>query len=139
MDVGFDQWGASGLAAVWAEENTRESIFKAFRNKETFATSGSRIKLRFFAGYEIDALDLDSSNLISQAYEKGVPMGSEVNYDNDKEPHFLVWAVKGKHGAPLQRIQIIKGWVDGNSGRPKEMVYDVICSCLLYTSPSPRD
>ena len=83
MDVGFDQWGASGLAAVWAEENTRESIFKAFRNKETFATSGSRIKLRFFAGYEIDALDLDSSNLISQAYEKGVPMGSEVNYDND--------------------------------------------------------
>ena len=75
MDVGFDQWGASGLAAVWAEENTRESIFKAFRNKETFATSGSRIKLRFFAGYEIDALDLDSSNLISQAYEKGCPNG----------------------------------------------------------------
>ena len=110
MDVGFDQWGASGLAAVWAEENTRESIFKALRNKETFATSGSRIKLRFFAGYDISLLDLDSSDLISQAYEKGVPMGSDINYDNGKEPHFMVWAVKGKNGAPLQRVQIIKGW-----------------------------
>ena len=135
MDVGFDQWGASGLAAVWAEENTRESIFKAFRNKETFATSGSRIKLRFFAGYDISLVDLDSSDLTSQAYEKGVPMGSDINYDNDREPHFLVWAVKGKHGAPLQRIQIIKGWIDTNSGRPLEMVYDVVCSDGLVVDP----
>ncbi len=135
MDVGFDQWGASGLAAVWAEENTRESIFKAFRNKETFATSGSRIKLRFFAGYDISSVELDSSDLISQAYEKGVPMGSDINYDNDREPHFLVWAVKGKHGAPLQRIQIIKGWIDTNSGRPVEMVYDVVCSDGLVVDP----
>ena len=88
MDVGFDQWGASGLAAVWAEENTRESIFKALRNKETFATSGSRIKLRFFAGYDIASVDLDSSDLMSQAYEKGVPMGSDINFDDDREPHF---------------------------------------------------
>ena len=135
MDVGFDQWGASGLAAVWAEENTRESIFKALRNKETYATSGSRIKLRFFAGYEISSVDLDSSDLISQAYEKGVPMGSDINFDNGKEPHFMVWAVKGKNGAPLQRIQIIKGWIDTNSGRPKEMVYDVTCSDGLAVDP----
>ena len=84
MDVGFDQWGASGLAAVWAEENTRESIFKAFRNKETFATSGSRIKLRFFAGYDLENSQLDDLTLIQDAYANSVPMGGTLNTESNK-------------------------------------------------------
>ena len=91
--------------------------------------------MRFFAGYDISSVELDSSDLISQAYEKGVPMGSDINYDNDREPHFLVWAVKGKHGAPLQRIQIIKGWIEKASGTPHEKVYDVACSDGLDVDP----
>ena len=127
-NTGFTQWGASGLAAVWAEENTRESIFNAFRRKETFATTGSRIAVRFFAGYDLFNIDLNSESLVSEAYEKGVTMGSDIFNQNDKVPEFIVWAQRDKDGAPLQRVQIIKGWIDVNSGRPKEKIFDVICS-----------
>ncbi|GIS74547.1 MAG: hypothetical protein CM1200mP12_02660 [Gammaproteobacteria bacterium] len=71
----FRQWSASGLAVVWAEENTRDSIFNAFRRKETYATSGTRIKLRFFAGKDLDNSSLSDENLIKKVYSKGVPMG----------------------------------------------------------------
>ena len=134
-NTGFTQWGASGLAAVWAEENTRESIFNAFRRKETFATTGSRIAVRFFAGYDLSSINLNSDSVISEAYEKGVTMGSDLLQDNDKIPEFIVWAQKDKNGAPLQRVQIIKGWIDVNSGRPKEKVFDVICSDGLEPDP----
>ena len=77
-NTGFTQWGASGLAAVWAEENTRESIFNAFRRKETFATTGTRIAVRFFAGYELSSINLNSESLVTEAYEKGVSMGSDL-------------------------------------------------------------
>ena len=127
-NTGFTQWGASGLAAVWAEENTRESIFNAFRRKETFATTGSRIAVRFFAGYDLFNIDLNSESLVSEAYEKGVTMGSDIFNQGDKVPEFIVWAQRDKDGAPLQRVQIIKGWIDVNSGRPKEKIFDVICS-----------
>ena len=127
-NTGFTQWGASGLAAVWAEENTRESIFNAFRRKETFATTGSRIAVRFFAGYDLFNIDLNSESLVSEAYEKGVTMGSDIFNQDDKVPEFIVWAQRDKDGAPLQRVQIIKGWIDVNSGRPKEKIFDVICS-----------
>ena len=127
-NTGFTQWGASGLAAVWAEENTRESIFNAFRRKETFATTGSRIAVRFFAGYDLFNIDLNSESLVSEAYEKGVTMGSDIINQDDKVPEFIVWAQRDKDGAPLQRVQIIKGWIDVNSGRPKEKIFDVICS-----------
>ena len=127
-NTGFTQWGASGLAAVWAEENTRESIFNAFRRKETFATTGSRIAVRFFAGYDLFNIDLNSESLVSEAYEKGVTMGSDIFNRDDKVPEFIVWAQRDKDGAPLQRVQIIKGWIDVNSGRPKEKIFDVICS-----------
>ena len=75
-NTGFTQWGASGLAAAWAEENTRESLFAAFRRKETFATTGPRISVRFFGGYNLSSIDLNSESLVSEAYSKGVTMGS---------------------------------------------------------------
>ena len=134
-NTGFTQWGASGLAVAWAEENTRESIFNAFKRKETFATTGTRIAVRFFAGYNLKTLDLDSDNLVSDAYKKGVTMGSDIMNDDDKTPDFLVWAQGDKNGAPLQRIQIIKGWIDMNSGTPYEKVYDVACSDGMSVDP----
>ena len=113
---------------AWAEENTRESIFNAFKRKETFATTGTRIAVRFFAGYDLKTIDLDSDTLVSQAYNKGVTMGSDLMNRDEKAPDFLVWAQGDKNGAPLQRIQIIKGWIDMNSGTPYEKVFDVVCS-----------
>ena len=115
-NTGFTQWGASGLAVAWAEENTRESIFKAFKRKETFATTGTRIALRFFAGYDLQTIDLDSDNLVTQAYSKAVTMGSDLMHDEKKSPDFLVWAQRDKNGAALQRVQIVKGWIDMGSG-----------------------
>ena len=134
-NTGFTQWGASGLAVAWAEENTRESIFQAFKRKETFATTGSRIAVRFFGGYDLSSIDLNSDSLVSQAYQKGVTMGGDLLNDNNKTPEFIVWAQRDKNGAPLQRIQIIKGWMDSNSGRPSEYVYDVVCSDGLLVDP----
>ncbi len=134
-NTGFTQWGASGLAAAWAEENTRESIFNAFRRKETFATTGTRIAVRFFGGYNLSSIDLNSQSLVSEAYQKGVTMGSDLLHNENKIPEFLVWAQRDKNGAPLQRIQIIKGWIDNNSGRPKEKVFDVACSDGMQPDP----
>ena len=133
-NTGFTQWGASGLAAVWAEENTRDSIFKAFKRKETFATTGTRIAVRFFGGYNLSSIDLNSEMLVSQAYQKGVTMGSDLVGDGDKTPEFIVWAQRDKNGAPLQRVQIIKGWIDA-SGRTHEKVFDVVCSDGLKVDP----
>jgi hypothetical protein len=127
-NTGFTQWGASGLAVAWAEENTRDSIFKAFKRKETFATTGTRLAVRFFAGYDLSSIDLNSDSLVSEAYAKGVTMGADLLHNGTKIPEFIVWAQKDKNGAPLQRVQIVKGWIDSNSGRPEEKVYDVACS-----------
>ena len=130
----FTQWSASGLAVVWAEENTRDSIFNAFRRKETYATSGTRIKLRFFAGENLESTSLSDEGLISNAYAKGVPMGGDLEY-LDESPSFLVWAIRDTNGAPLQRLQIIKGWVETTTGRPHEQVFDVSCSDDLKVNP----
>ena len=131
----FNTWGASGLAAVWAEENTRDSIFDAFRRKETYATSGSRIKLRFFGGYDLDESILSKDNLIKEAYKRGVPMGQDLAASDGKAPSFLIWAMRDKNAAPLQRVQIIKGWVEKTTGRPFEEVIDVACSDGLLPDP----
>ena len=135
-NTGFTQWGASGLAAVWAEENTRESIFNAFRRKETFATTGSRIAVRFFGGFDLSSIDLNSDSIVAEAYAKGVTMGSDLLHFNNKTPEFIIWAQRDKNGAPLQRLQIIKGWIDVNSGRPKEKVFDIACSDGLEPDPT---
>jgi hypothetical protein len=131
----FNTWGASGLAAVWAEENTRDSIFDAFRRKETYATSGSRIKLRFFGGYDLDKTDLAQDDLVKEAYKIGVPMGQDLAASEGKAPSFLIWAMRDKNAAPLQRVQIIKGWVEKTTGRPYEEVIDVACSDGLTPDP----
>jgi hypothetical protein len=122
-------WSASGLAGVWAEENTREAIYDALRRKETFATSGPRIKVRFFAGYEITKAKLNSSNLIRELYLNSIPMGGTLWAQEMNEPHFLVWALSDALGAPLQRAQIIKGWLE--NGKQQEKVYDVSCANAL--------
>jgi len=134
-DVGFDQWSASGLAVAWAEENTRDSIFQAFKRKETFATTGTRMAVRFFAGFDMKSIDLDSEDMVQNAYAKGVTMGADLFGNNDQAPQFLVWAQRDKLGAPLQRVQIIKGWVENASGTPREQVYDVACSDGLSVDP----
>ena len=134
-DVGFDQWSASGLAVAWAEENTRDSIFQAFKRKETFATTGTRMAVRFFAGFDMESIDIDSEDMVKNAYAKGVTMGADLFSQDNQTPQFLVWAQRDKLGAPLQRVQIIKGWVENASGTPKELVYDVACSDSLSVDP----
>ncbi len=124
-DNWFSRWGASGFAAVWAEENTRESIFDAMRRKEVFATTGTRIKVRFFAGFDYDNALLDDPEMVSKAYRGGVPMGGDL-IGEGKAPNFLVWAMRDPLSAPLQRLQIVKVWVEG--GKTNEKIFDVACS-----------
>jgi len=123
----FQMWSASGLAGVWAEQNTRDAIFDALKRKETFATSGPRIRVRFFAGYDVSPKLLNDPGVIHAAYAGGVPMGSDlIARAGTAVPVFFVWAMRDPDSAPLQRLQIIKGWVA--DGKPEERVYDVACS-----------
>ena len=121
----FSKWGASGLAAVWAEENTRESIYDAMASKETYATSGPRIKLRMFGGYNFDVSMLNDADMVSKAYAAGVPMGSNLS-KSDTAPSFLVWSMRDPRSAPLQRLQMIKVW--HADGKAQEKLYDIACS-----------
>ncbi len=129
--IGFS---ASGLTGVWAKENTREDIYDAFRRKETFATSGPRIKVRFFSGYDFEDTKINDLDLVKKAYEDNLSMGSTINIEKEREPKFLVWASADPLGAPLQRIQIIKGWLE--NGKHQEKVYDVVCSDGLVVNSS---
>ena len=130
----FQTWGASGLAGVWAPENTREEIFSAMRRRETFATSGPRLRVRFFAGDTFEMNDLSRVDLVDYAYEAGVPMGGKLAASADVQPSFVAWAVRDPLNAPLQRLQIIKVWVDEN-GQSQERVFDVKCSDGLEVDP----
>ena len=127
-------FSSSGLAGVWAEENTREAIYDALRRKETFATSGPRMKVRFFAGYNFENFQLNDLSLIQDAYKTSMPMGGTLNIDSNKNPTFLVWAIADPLGAPLQRTQIVKGWLE--DGEHKEKVFDVACSDEMNVDPS---
>ena len=119
---------ASGYAAVWATENTREAIFDAMKRKETYATTGPRMTVRFFGGWDFEAKDANTRLPAEIGYEKGVPMGGDLtNAPKDKAPTFLVSALKDVHSGNLDRIQIIKGWLDAN-GNAQEKVYDVAWS-----------
>ena len=120
--------GAAGLAAVWAEENTREALFDAFKRKETYATTGPLLRVRFFGGWEFVKEEAYSSKLAEIGYKKGVPMGSELSKaPKGKAPSFLISAIKDPKHANLDRIQVIKGWVD-KDGMPHEKIYDIALS-----------
>jgi len=123
-------WGmvSSGLAAVYAEENTRKSIFDAMERKETYATTGSRMTVRFFGGWEYTDEDIKSRHPALAGYQKGVPMGGNLTArKGQKSPSFMVFALRDLIGGNLDRIQIIKGWLD-NKGVTHEKVYDVVWS-----------
>ena len=125
--MGWEQ-SASGYAAVWAQENTRESIFDAMKRRETYATTGPRMGVRFFGGFDFEPADAHSRSPARAGYAKGVPMGGTLGpAPAGKAPTFLVAALKDPIGANLDRYQIVKGWVDAD-GEAHEKVYDVAWS-----------
>ncbi|MBT4987272.1 MAG: DUF3604 domain-containing protein [Proteobacteria bacterium] len=119
---------ASGYAAVWAKENTREAIFDAMKRREVYATTGSRIAVRFFGGWNYQADDIHSPTYLDTAYANGVPMGGDLTQaPKDAAPKFIVAADKDPDGANLDRVQVVKGWLD-RKGELHEKVYDVAWS-----------
>jgi hypothetical protein len=117
-----------GLAVLWAEENSRDALFEAMRRREAYATSGTRMVLRFFGGSDLPADLCAAPDFVEQGYAQGVPMGGELKLDGDKPPRFAVWAQRDPGtaktpGVPLQRVQIIKGWVEEDA--IQYAIYDV--------------
>jgi len=121
------EFSSGGLAGVWADENTRESIFDAMQRKETFGTSGPMIKVRFFGGWDFSADDVKSPGFVKAGYARGVPMGGDLKAGAGKAPTFMVAASKDPKSGNLDRIQIVKGWLDAK-GVQHEKVYDVTWS-----------
>ena len=120
--------GAAGLAGVWARENTRESIWDAMARKETFATTGTRLVVRVFGGWDFTADEVHRPDFAREGYKRGVPMGGDLSdAPEGKAPSFMVRALRDPDGANLDRIQIIKGWLDAK-GETHERVYDVAVS-----------
>jgi hypothetical protein len=123
------QMVASGLAAVWATENTRESIFDAMQRKEVYGTTGTRLSVRMFGGWEFKDQDLNSRIPATVGYEKGSPMGGDLRAmpEGATAPNFMVYALRDPIGANLDRIQVVKGWLD-KKGKTHEKVYDIAWS-----------
>ena len=128
---------SGGLAAVWAEENTRDAIFAAMKRREAYASSGPRITLRFFAGWDFDETIVDAPEPVAVAVAGGVPMGGVLHptADDTSSPTFYVSALGDWMSAPLQRIQIIKGWIDAD-GETHETVRDIACADGLAVDPT---
>ncbi|WP_261195589.1 DUF3604 domain-containing protein [Pseudoruegeria sp. SHC-113] len=119
---------ASGYTAVYATENTRAAIFDAFKRRETYATTGPRIGLRFFGGWDFNEADLLSRTPAVAGYERGVPMGGDMpTRETDAAPSFLLFALRDPIGANLDRMQIVKGWLDAD-GKTHEKIFDVAWS-----------
>ena len=119
---------ASGLTAVWARENTREAIFDAMKRKEVYATTGTRIRVRVFAGWDFAADEVSRPDFIDQGYRRGVPMGGDLrDAPRGAAPKFMIRALRDPDGANLDRVQIIKGWLD-DDGETHERIYDVAVS-----------
>jgi hypothetical protein len=119
---------ASGLAAVWARDNTREALWDAMSRKEVYATTGTRIAVRVFGGFDFTTSDLDRSDFAEHGYATGVPMGGDLTAaTQDRQPGFLIRAMRDPDGANLDRIQLVKGWL-GKDGKIQEKIYDVAWS-----------
>lgn len=132
---------AAGYAAVWAEENSREAIFDAIKRKEVYATTGPRIVLRFFGGWDFDADDLAQADYAARGYQKGVPMGGDLLGGDLKgadakntAPRFMITASKDPDGANLDRVQVVKGWLNAD-GALQEKVFDVAWSDARVIDP----
>lgn len=132
--MGWDQ-AASGYAGVWATENTREAIFDAMKRKEVYATTGPRMLVRFFGGWDFVAADANNRLPAEVGYTKGVPMGGDLwTAPDGKSPTFLVAALKDPYSGNLDRVQIVKGWLDAD-GETHEQVYDVAWSDAAQRQP----
>jgi len=119
---------ASGLTAVWARENTRGAIFDAMERKEVYATTGTRIRVRVFGGWDFEADEVSRADFVSQGYRRGVPMGGDLTAPPaNGSPRFMIRALRDPDGANLDRVQIIKGWLDAD-GETHERIYDVAVS-----------
>lgn len=130
-DVPIHTWEqlAAGYAAVWAKENTREAIFDALQRREVYATTGPRMTVRFFGGWDFRPADVQRPDYVRYGYENGVPMGAQLSAAPRKaSPSFLISALKDVEGANLDRVQIVKGWLDADGNTLKEKVYDVVWS-----------
>jgi hypothetical protein len=140
QDLYFHSWemSASGRAAVWAEENTREAIAAAFQRREVYATSGPRIGLRVFAGFGFRTRDAEADNLPAVGYSRGVPMGADLTAaPRGRALRLLIHAVKDPMGANLDRVQVVKGWVDA-SGETHERIFDAAWSNAREPNASGR-
>jgi Protein of unknown function (DUF3604) len=124
---GGPRWSAAGLAAVWAQENTREALFDAMRRKETFATSGPRILVRFFGGWNFPQGIFSNPDWITSADKSGVPMGGTLTDKTSEAPTFALWAIRDPESGNLDRMQIVKGWVDAK-GLSHEKIFNVAWS-----------
>ena len=123
----IQEFSSGGLAGVWAPQNTREAIWDAMHRRETFGTSGPMMKLRFFGSFDFAAGDVNKPDFVRFAYEKGVPMGGDLKKGAGKAPTFLVAAVKDPKSGNLDRVQVVKGWIDA-AGKQHEKIYDVAWS-----------
>mgnify|MGYP003336698006 CR=1 FL=1 len=124
----MSEMAASGYMAVWARENTRQEIFAAMKRREVYATTGTRMQMRFFGGFDFTTGDAHAADLASIGYGKGVPMGGELGKAPPRRaPTFLVSAMRDPIGANLDRIQVVKGWL-GKDGKTAERVFDVAWS-----------
>ena len=122
------QEAASGLVAVWARENNREEIFGAMKRKEVYGTTGTRLRVRVFGGWDFEADEVSRPDFVEQGYARGVPMGGDLsNSPGGASPQFMVRALRDPDGANLDRVQVIKGWLDAN-GDLHERIYDVAVS-----------
>ena len=119
---------SAGTTAVWATENTRAGIFDALNSKETYGTTGTLIRLRFFGGWNLNKNLVKDKKFVEKAYKAGVPMGQDLPKKAGKAPSFAVWAMKDPDSGNLDRIQIVKGWTNPQSGWPAEKVYNVAWS-----------